>query len=143
MLERHAVVGVLAVGVGLLAVGYGLGAAGVCPVVKKIWTPSWVLFSGGWCFLLLAGFYAVTDVAGWKRWAFPLVVVGTNSIAAYGMSTSFIKPELHKMVMRHVGHETFALAGPGYETLLHGATTLALLWLILLGMYRRKVFIKV
>ena len=47
---------------------------GVCPVVKRIWTPSWVLFSGGWCFLLLAAFYAVVDVArlaraGRSRWS--------------------------------------------------------------------------
>jgi predicted acyltransferase len=126
-----------------LAAGYGLGALGVCPVVKRIWTPSWVLFSGGWCFLLLAGFYAVTDVAGWKRWAFPLLVVGANSIAAYCMSTSFIKAELHKMVGRHVGYKTFELAGAEYAPLLHGAVTLAVLWLILLWMYRRKVFIRV
>ena len=39
------------------------GELGVCPVVKRIWTPSWVLFSGGWCFLILAAFYAVVDVA--------------------------------------------------------------------------------
>ncbi len=126
-----------------LAAGYALGRLGVCPVVKRIWTPSWVLFSGGWCFLLLGAFYAVTDVAGWKRWAFPLVVVGTNSIAAYCTSTSFIKPELHKMVGRHVGYQTFRLAGPGFDVLLHGAATLVLLWLILLWMYRRKVFLKV
>ena len=126
-----------------LAAGWALGELGVCPVVKRIWTPSWVLFSGGWCFLLLGAFYAVCDVAGWRRWAFPLLVVGTNSIAAYCMSTSFIKPELHKMVRRHLGEGTFQVAGVAYEPLLHGAATLLLLWLILLWMYRRKVFIKV
>lgn len=125
-----------------LAAGWALGELGVCPVVKRIWTPSWVLFSGGWCFLLLGAFYATTDVAGWRRWAFPLLVVGTNSIAAYCMSTSFIKPELHKMVRRHCGALLEAV-GPPYETLAHGAATLALLWLILFWMYRRKVFIKV
>lgn len=129
-------------GVGL-AVGWGLGEMGVCPVVKRIWTPAWVLFSGGWCFLLLGAFYATTDVAGWRRWAFPLVVVGTNSIAAYCMSTSFVKPELHKLVRRHLPAPLFEWAGPAYEPLLHGAATLTLLWLILFWMYRRKVFIKV
>src|SRR3954468_18733398 len=73
-----AVAGVIA-----LATGALLGVLGICPVVKRIWTPSWVLFSGGWCFLLLAGFYAVIDWQGWRKWAFPLVVVGMNSIAAY------------------------------------------------------------
>lgn len=123
-----------------LAAGYGLGAAGVCPVVKKVWTPSWVLFSGGWCFVLLAGFYAVVDVVGWRGWAFPLVVVGANSIAAYCMSGSFVKPELLRMVRRHVGDLGLS---PEAAQLLHRGLTLLVLWLILLWMYRRKVFIKV
>ncbi len=77
-----------------LAVGWGLGELGVCPVVKRIWTPSWVLFSGGWCFLFLAGFYAVLDLLGFRFWAFPLQVIGMNSIAAYcmaGLFEDFIK----------------------------------------------------
>jgi predicted acyltransferase len=126
-----------------LAAGYALGALGVCPVVKRVWTPSWVLFSGGWCFLLLAAFYAVMDVGGWRRWAFPLTVIGLNSIAAYCMSTSFIKPELHKLVKRHLGSQTFQLFGPEYTTLLHGGLTLLLLWLILYWLYRQRVFIRV
>src|SRR6516225_2537420 len=48
----------------LLAAGTAVDLAGVCPSVKRIWTPAWALYSGGWCFLLLAGFSAVTDVAG-------------------------------------------------------------------------------
>jgi predicted acyltransferase len=130
-------------GVLALAAGYGLGLAGVCPVVKRIWTPSWVLFSGGWCLLILAWFYAVTDVGGWRGWAFPLVVVGMNSIAAYCMSTSFIKPELCRMVMRHLGYNAFVWAGPEFVPLLHGAVTLTLMWLILFWMYRRKLFLRV
>jgi predicted acyltransferase len=126
-----------------LALGYAWGLTGTCPVVKRIWTPSFVLLSGGWCFLLLGGFYAVMDVIGFQRWAFPLTVVGMNSIAAYCMSTSFIKPELHKMTIKHLGESTFTVFGPEFATLLHGAATVLLLWLILLWMYRRKVFIRV
>ena len=126
-----------------LGAGYLLGYLGLCPVVKRIWTPSWVLFSGGWCFLLLAGFYAVVDVGGWRRWAFPLVVAGANSIAAYCISASFLKAELHKMVLRHIGADAFGVLGPAYQPLLHGAATLTLMWLILYWMYRRKVFIRV
>jgi predicted acyltransferase len=132
-----------AAGVVALAAGSGLGLAGICPVVKRIWTPSWVLFSGGWCFLLLAAFYAVNDIIGWRRWAFPLVVVGMNSIAAYCIATSFVKAEIHKMVLRHLGENAFLFLGPKYLPLLHGAATLTVMWLILYWMYRRKVFIKV
>ena len=70
-------------GVTCLAVGWLLSATGLCPIVKRIWTPSWVLFSGGWCFLFLAAFRAVVDLRGWRAWARPLEVIGMNSIAAY------------------------------------------------------------
>lgn len=126
-----------------LAAGYLLGLLGICPVVKRIWTPSWVLFSGGWCFLLLAGIYAAMDIGGWKRWAFPLTVVGMNSIAAYCMSTSFVKPEIHKGIRRHLGPDVLNAFGPEFSTLLHGALTLTAMWLILYWMYRRRVFIRV
>ncbi len=85
-------VGWLAIaGVVSLAAGWSLGAAGICPIVKRIWTPSWVLFSGGWCLLMLAGFYLVMDAWGRRNWAFPLVVVGMNSIAAYLIAELFAR----------------------------------------------------
>ena len=59
-----------------VAGGWLLGAAGICPVVKRIWTPSWVIFSGGWAFLILAGFYLLLDIWPRRGWAFPLMVVG-------------------------------------------------------------------
>lgn len=126
-----------------LGLGYAWGVSGLCPVVKRIWTPSWVLFSGGWCFLLLAAFFAICDGIGWKKWAFPLTVVGMNSIAAYCLADSFVKPELKKMVVRHLGQRTFFAFGDAYQPLFLGAVTLLLLWLILYWMYRRKVFIRV
>ena len=125
-----------------LAAGGALGALGVVPVVKRIWTPSWVLFSGGWCFLLLAAFYYVIDVAGKKKWSFPLVVIGANSIAAYCLAHG---PEgyFSKALTTHFGQKTFAVFGAAYEQLLLGAATLVVMWLILLWMYRRKLFLKI
>ena len=65
-------------GVAGLALGGLLHVTGVCPVVKRIWTPSWTLFSGGWCFLLLAAFCWVIETRGYRKWAFPLVVIGAQ-----------------------------------------------------------------
>jgi heparan-alpha-glucosaminide N-acetyltransferase len=70
-------------GIGGLAAGLLLHAAGICPVVKRIWTPSWTLFSGGLCFLFLAAFCWIIEARGYRKWAFLLVVIGMNSIAAY------------------------------------------------------------
>jgi heparan-alpha-glucosaminide N-acetyltransferase len=125
-----------------LAFGWGLGELGVCPVVKRIWTPSWVLFSGGWCFLFLAGFYAVLDLMKVRFWAFPLRVIGMNSIAAYcmaGLWESFIARNL----TIHLGKEPFTVIGHAYEPLLHGAGVLLVLWLILFWMYRRRLFLRI
>ena len=131
-----------AAGVAGLAAGYGLGQLGVCPVVKRIWTPTWVLFSGGWCCLMLAAFYAVVDVLGWRGWTFPLAVVGANSIAAYAMEHLF-GGFLADALKRHLGADTFKAFGDAYEPLVLGAGVLMVLWLMLFWMYRRRVFIKI
>jgi predicted acyltransferase len=125
-----------------LASGALIGWAGLCPVVKRIWTPSWVLFSGGWCFLLLAGFYAVIDVWGWKRWSFPLVVIGMNSIAAYCIAHLW-EDFVSKNLVTHLGKGVFKIFGDAYEPFIHGAAVLLVLWLILYWMYRRKIFLRI
>jgi len=129
-------------GVSGLALGALLGWLGVCPVVKRIWTPSWVLFSGGWCCLLLAGFYAAVDVAKRGRWAFPLVVIGANSMAAYLIAHLFVD-FIRKALTTHFGAEVFRSLGAAYEPLLLGGATLAVMWLLLFGMYRQKWFLRV
>ena len=127
--------------IGLVA-GQALGWLGICPVVKRIWTPSWTIYSGGWCFLLLAGFYWVIDVVRKGRWAFPLVVIGTNSIAAYLLAHGF-DAYVEKNLQTHLRPNTFKVFGAAYQPLLLGGATLVILWLILWWMYRRKLFLKI
>ncbi len=130
------------VGVAGLVIGAALGGLGLCPIVKRIWTPSWTLYSGGWCFLLLAGFYAVMDLWERKSWAFPLVVIGMNSIAAYCIAHLF-DSFIYKNLTTHLGQNAFKIAGGIYEPLLHGAAVLFVFWLILYWMYRRKIFLRI
>lgn len=129
-------------GVAFLAAGWLLGALGLCPVVKRIWTPSFALWSGGWCFLFTALFYAVMDVRGHVRWAFPLTVLGTNSIAAYCMNWVLVAPVADALV-RHLGRGPFLALGPAFERTLVGAAALLAVWLILHWMYRRRIFIRI
>jgi predicted acyltransferase len=126
----------------LLAVGLLLHYTGVCPIVKRIWTPSWTLFSGGWCFLILAAFYFVNDVAGFRGWAFPLIVIGMNSIAAY-MIAHLFEAFIESSFRTHLGADAFRFAGPGLEPLFTGLAVLLAYWLILWWMYRRKIFLKI
>lgn len=129
-------------GVAFLAAGWLVGALGLCPVVKRIWTPSFALWSGGWCFLFTALFYAVMDVRGHVRWAFPLTVLGTNSIAAYCMNWVLVAPVADALV-RHLGRGPFLPLGPAFERTLVGAAALLAVWLILHWMYRRRIFIRI
>ncbi len=129
-------------GILALAIGWGLGVAGICPVVKRIWTPSFVLYSGGWCLLLMAAFYLVMDVWKIRFWAFPLVVIGLNSIAAYCMvhlMDGFIRTAL----LTHVGAKNFEYFGKEYKTLVLGGATLLVLWVALFWMHRRKIFLRI
>ena len=50
------------------------------PIIKNIWTSSYVLYAGGWSMLLLGIFFWILDVRGWKSWAFPFIVIGMNPI---------------------------------------------------------------
>jgi heparan-alpha-glucosaminide N-acetyltransferase len=134
------------VGAGILAIaaGWALGWFGICPVVKKIWTPSWTLYSGGICLLILAALLMIVD--GWKlrRWAFPLLVIGANSIVAYVMAwlcEGFAKGLLTKhLPQRWFQHE---FAGVSWEGTLYGAAVLAIFWLVLLWMYRKRIFVRI
>ncbi len=148
---------------GALCLGLGyLAGEWLCPIVKRIWTPSWTLFSAGWTFAMLAGFYLVIDIWGWRRWAFPLVVVGMNSIAMYCMA-QLMKGWIAKSLVTHLG----VLALPALQYVIcpllalmdvsadpvwlnntfgpitQAAAVLLVLWLICLWMYRRGVFLRI
>ncbi|MFL6463063.1 MAG: acyltransferase family protein [Bryobacteraceae bacterium] len=129
-------------GVGGILIGLVFHFTGICPIVKRVWTPSWTLFSGGACFLLLAGFSWVIELKGYRRWAFPLVVIGMNSIAAY-LIAHLCEEFLMKLFRTHLGDTPFQLFGPALEPLLLGAAVLATYWLMLFWMYRRKIFLRI
>jgi heparan-alpha-glucosaminide N-acetyltransferase len=132
----------LIAGVAGVAAGTLLHVAGICPVVKKIWTPAFTLWSGGICFLFLVVFSWVVDVKKWRKWAFPLIVIGMNSIAAYMISDYFGRM-ISDAYRINVGSAPFLVLGPGLEPILRGGTILLTFWLILFWMYRRKIFLRI
>jgi heparan-alpha-glucosaminide N-acetyltransferase len=134
--------GLAITGAALLLVGLAFQWAGICPIVKRVWTSSYTLYSGGWILLIVAALYALMEWKGWQRWAFPLVVVGMNSIAIYVMSwtmTDFFGNAL----TRHFGRAIAFVAGPTFEPVLHGILLMLVFWYILFWMYRRKLFLKI
>jgi predicted acyltransferase len=131
----------IAGGVGV-ALGLALHYAGICPLVKRIWTPTWTVFSGGCCFLLLAIFYFVIDTKKYNRWAFPLIIIGMNSIAIYCL-VHLIDGFILESFRIHLGQDIFKLLGEGNQTLLSGGVALLVFWLILYWMYRKRLFIRI
>ena len=139
---QYKTVWLLAAGIAGLALGTLFHITGICPVVKKIWTPSWVLFSGGWCFLLLAFCYAVIDMWKVQGWAFALRVIGMNSIAAYCIVET-MRTFTTDTLKTHLGQDFFKFAGPAYEPFLLGVAAMLVWWLILFWMYRRRLFLRI
>jgi heparan-alpha-glucosaminide N-acetyltransferase len=141
----------LLVGSGLmaLAVGYALGHSGICPIVKRIWTPSWAIFSTGWTCLLLAGFYVAIDFCNRDRWAmpvrwsaFPLIVVGSNSLIMYFMA-QLITGWTRGTLKIHFGSDYVQVFGTAYAPIVEATSVVLVLWLLCFWLYRQKVFIRV
>jgi predicted acyltransferase len=127
----------------LLAIGGGCIVAGLLwnlffPIIKHIWTSSFVLFSAGLCYILLALFYLVIDVLGFRKWAFGFVVIGTNAIAVY--------MAVHLINFRNIGGVFVGglekYTGSWYQ-IIYAVAGFAVVWLVLWWMYRKKTFIKI
>lgn len=139
-----------------MALGATAGAT-VCPVIKRIWTPSWALFSGAYVLWMLAALYLVVDVARLRFWTWPLVVVGMNSLAVYVMAQS-MKGWVTKMLSIHLGPDlmpavvkdwlatatgcNLAHDGP-YAPVVQSVMILLVFWLICVWMYRQRIFVRV
>jgi len=111
----------------------------VCPIVKRIWSPTWAVFSAGWTFLMLAGFYWIIDICGYRRWAFFLIVVGMNSIAIYCMS-QLSRGWIRQTLKTHFGQNIFTGT---YGPIVESIAILLVLWLVSWWMYRKKIFVRI
>ena len=140
---RIAGMGVLFLMVGMLLDGHIWPGANwdwsVAPIVKRIWTPSFVIFSTGWTLLILSAFVLIVDVWGFKKWAFPFFVVGMNPITIYCME-GLIVGWLKKTYHLHLASVSESLAE---SHLVIEILVIATLWSILYWMYRRKIFIRI
>ena len=129
----------------LLLAGLALIAAGAAlhqliPVVKRIWTPSWTIFSGGWAFLLLAAFYWMIEVKNWRKWCFIFTVVGMNSITIY-----VFYQMLHGSIDPWLWVFTRSFLSPFGDLglIIHAFLVLAVHWYLVYWLYKREIFLKV
>jgi predicted acyltransferase len=122
-------------GLALLLVGYLTSF--FVPVVMKMWTISYGLMSAGCACLMFLFFYWLIDIRGYRQWAFPLAIIGMNAIFIY-MLTSLV--HLDSIVDVFTGEIGRSL--PNAALLFQQIAVLAVEWLILFWMYKRKIFIK-
>jgi predicted acyltransferase len=127
---------------GVLLLGLGWGWAWQFPVIKKLWTSSYVLVAGGWSCLLLAAFHWIVDVRGWTGWCRPFVWVGLNPIAVYlsaqlvnyeALARRLVGGPVQAMLegwTPHLGGLVVALAGIGLG--------FALAW----GLNRKRIYLR-
>jgi predicted acyltransferase len=130
-------------GLFLSAGGVGIVSLGLIwslwfPIIKLLWTSSFVLVTGGISCLLLAAFYLIVDVGGYRKWAFGFVVIGTNALAVYMATMLFDFRNIGNIFVGHL------LPRVGrYSSLLEASVAFTIILLILYWMYRTKSFVKV
>ena len=128
----------------LMLYGYGVGllVLGLIwslwfPIIKLLWTSSFVLVAGGISCLLMATFYLVIDVLGYRKWVFPFTVIGMNALVVYIATELF---DFRKIGDIFVGG---LLPRVGrWDEVLSSAAALTIIWLILYWMYRTRTFVK-
>jgi len=144
---------------GMMVVGFSMLVLGAVfdiffPINKKIWSSSYVVFTGGWALLCLGFCYYTIDLRGWRKWAAPFLVFGTNAITAF-FASGLVARILGLIRWTRADGTVINLKAASFEAL-HSvvphnywashlwAIGFIVLWLLILApLYRRRIFIRV
>lgn len=132
----------LLVGGGVLLIGLGYLWSIQFPIIKKLWTSSFVLVAGGWSAALLGIFYLLIDVIGWRVWARPFVWIGANALTIYFVSRVVDFDALSRWIFGGEiarGLDTWL---PGSSVLVLALTGITLCVLLCRFLYVRKIFLR-
>lgn len=139
--DREKVKILAAAGLALLVAGYGWGM--VFPIIKKLWTSSYVLVAGGWSLLLLATFHEIIENRGWRRWAEPFVWIGMNPIALYLLAHVLSFQQLaQRLVGGNVEAFLDARLTPGFGGYVVSLVSILLCVVVARFLYQRQIFIR-
>jgi predicted acyltransferase len=134
--DQKKVLCLLAAGIGSIVAGFLWGLQ--FPVIKKIWTSSYVLVAGGYSCLLLAAFYQMVEIWQWRKWCIPFLWIGMNPITIYLASNLLPIEDLAGLF---VGGPVKAALGPwgGFVVALTG---MAMMFALVRFLYQRKIFLR-
>lgn len=133
--------GLILLGAGILAMITGKVWGFAFPIIKNLWTSSFVLYAGGLSLILLSVFYLVIDVWGFKKWTFPFVVIGMNSITIYLLNAGIVDWE--KMGRYFFGGIAGFFTSEQAQTLVIATGAILCMWYVLYLLYKNKIFLKV
>jgi predicted acyltransferase len=135
--ENKKALTLLGIGAGLLILGLIWGLH--FPIVKKLWSSSFILVTAGASFMAMAVFYWLIDIKGWHGWAFPFRVIGLNSLVIY-LTYHFIN-------FRYTSHKLFSgfygFLDKGWIEVLDAFGATVLVWLFLYFLYKKQWFWKI
>ncbi|HTL56408.1 MAG TPA: DUF5009 domain-containing protein [Candidatus Limnocylindrales bacterium] len=134
--EQKKVLYLLVAGVSGVLVGFLWGLQ--FPVIKKIWTSSYVLVAGGYACLLLAAFYQMIEIWQWRRWCTPFLWIGMNAITIYLAFHLISFGHFAELVVGGPVHEWLGAFGDLVEALVVISMTFA----IVRFLYQRKIFLR-
>jgi predicted acyltransferase len=124
-------------GAGAACVALGLLWSLVFPIIKLLWTSPFVLVGGGYGFLMLALFYWIIDLKGYRRWTFFFTVIGMNSIAAYTATMLFSFKQIGNIFVGSL----LSRIRP-WDGLVEASAAFVVVWLLLYWMYRTRTLLK-
>ena len=122
-----------------LLAGAGLARLTGCLCIKSIWSPTYILLTGGISFAMLGALYWIVDVRGWTKWAFFFKVIGMNAITIYLLQWAWSFPTFGRKVFGGVA----GLLPEAWGLLLLEVSFVLLRWLVLFFLYRHKIFLRV
>src|ERR1019366_8251146 len=140
--DQRKVIYLIAAGVAAAALGWLWNAQ--FPVIKKIWTSSYVLVAGGYSAILLGVFYQIVDVWQARAWCQPFVWMGMNSITVYLASN--ILGGFRKLATRFVGGDVRIFfdghVAKGFGDMVISIVGLLLAFWFVHFLYKRKIFLR-
>jgi predicted acyltransferase len=122
---------------GAFLLGLGILWGNTFPIIKNLWTSSFVLVAGGWSLLLLSLFYCLIDVLGFQKWAWVWIVIGANAITIYMLQEFVPFDSVSEFFFRGLA----SLNGSASAWILAGGALL-LKWLLLVFLYRNRIFLR-
>jgi len=138
--EKHApgakLIGLLAGGAFCLVLGLVWGH--FFPIIKNLWTSSYVLVAGGCSLVLLGFFYFLIDILRWERWAFFFVVIGVNPITIYFLQQFVDFDKISRFFL-----SGFSRLFSSFELIILLLGALAAKWLLLRYLFVKKTFLRV